>query len=54
MAVVDSPEPPLRVLFGAQAPAIVRGIYERRLTEWEEWQGLTERAHGSAHEGGRA
>ena len=44
--VVDAPEPPLRVVFGAQAPGIVRGIYERRLAEWDAWRDLSIRAHG--------
>ena len=46
--VVDAPEPPLRVLFGAQAPTVVRGIYERRLAEWDAWRDLALRAHGTA------
>jgi len=48
LAVVDAPEPPLRVLFGAQAPGIVRGIYQRRLDEWAAWEDLAARAQGSA------
>ncbi|MFI9485788.1 SDR family NAD(P)-dependent oxidoreductase [Promicromonospora sp. NPDC052451] len=45
--VVDSPEPPLRVLFGAAAPATVRGIYERRLAEWSAGEHLAHRAQGA-------
>lgn len=48
LEVVDAAEPPLRVLFGAQAPAIVRGVYERRLAEWDAWEHLAIKAQGSA------
>jgi NAD(P)-dependent dehydrogenase (short-subunit alcohol dehydrogenase family) len=48
--VVDAEQPPLRVLFGAlfgvPAPEIVRGIYDRRLKEWAEWEDLAIRAYG--------
>lgn len=47
LEIVDAPQPPLRVLFGAQAHGIVRGIYERRLAEWDAWSDLALRAHGS-------
>ncbi|MGH3503686.1 MAG: oxidoreductase [Nocardioidaceae bacterium] len=46
LEVVDAPEPPLRVLFGAQAPSIVSGIYERRLAEWRAWEHVAEKAQG--------
>jgi hypothetical protein len=46
LEVVDSDEPPLRVLFGAQAPGIVTGIYQRRLAEWKEWEPLAHEAQG--------
>ncbi|MCL3820054.1 oxidoreductase [Aeromicrobium wangtongii] len=47
LEIVDSPEPPLRVLLGAQAPGIVRGIYERRLAQWQKWEHLAARAQGA-------
>ncbi|MFG1907200.1 oxidoreductase [Kribbella sp. NPDC048928] len=47
LEIVDADKPPLRVLFGAQAPGIVRSIYERRLTEWDAWSELSARAHAS-------
>ncbi|WP_202866666.1 oxidoreductase [Kribbella voronezhensis] len=46
LQVVDAPEPPLRVLFGAQAASIVRGIYQRRLAEWEKWEKVSVAAQG--------
>jgi NAD(P)-dependent dehydrogenase (short-subunit alcohol dehydrogenase family) len=53
LAVVDAAEPPLRVLFGAQAPALVRGIYARRLAEWQAWESVSVRAQGDASDGAR-
>ncbi|AWB92309.1 oxidoreductase [Aeromicrobium chenweiae] len=50
LEIVDAPEPPLRVLFGAQAPGIVRGIYERRLAEWSAWKELSVKAQGAPAE----
>jgi NAD(P)-dependent dehydrogenase (short-subunit alcohol dehydrogenase family) len=51
LEIVDAEQPPLRVLFGAlfgmPTPEIVRGIYDRRLTEWAEWQNLAVRAYGN-------
>ncbi|WP_112248902.1 oxidoreductase [Kribbella monticola] len=47
LEVVDAPEPPLRVLFGAQALPIVRGIYQRRLAEWERWEKVAVAAQGA-------
>jgi NAD(P)-dependent dehydrogenase (short-subunit alcohol dehydrogenase family) len=46
LEVVDAAEPPLRVLFGAQALPLVRGIYQRRLAEWEKWEDLAVKAQG--------
>ncbi len=46
LEVVDADEPPLRVLFGAAAPGIVTGIYERRLAKWKQWEQLAYDAQG--------
>ncbi len=46
LEVVDADKPPLRILLGAQAPGIVRGIYERRLAEWSAWEATSLRAQG--------
>jgi NAD(P)-dependent dehydrogenase (short-subunit alcohol dehydrogenase family) len=46
LEIVDAPEPPLRVLFGAQAASVVRGIYQRRLAEWDKWEALAVKAQG--------
>jgi NAD(P)-dependent dehydrogenase (short-subunit alcohol dehydrogenase family) len=50
LEVVDATEPPLRVLFGTQAPTIVRGIYERRLAEWQAWEHVAAVAQGVEEE----
>lgn len=47
LEIADADEPPLRVLFGSAAPGIVRGIYERRLADWDAWNDLTLRAQGA-------
>ncbi|GAA1325487.1 SDR family NAD(P)-dependent oxidoreductase [Pseudonocardia xinjiangensis] len=44
LEVVDSPRPPLRVIFGAEALDIARGIYERRLAEWSQWEAVSKLA----------
>jgi NAD(P)-dependent dehydrogenase (short-subunit alcohol dehydrogenase family) len=46
LEIVDAKEPPLRVLFGVPVTEIMRGVYERRLKEWTEWEDLTARAFG--------
>jgi len=46
LEIVDTDEPPLRVLFGAAAPDIVYGIYERRIAEWKQWERLANKAQG--------
>jgi NAD(P)-dependent dehydrogenase (short-subunit alcohol dehydrogenase family) len=46
LEIVDADQPPLRVLFGAQAPQLVEGIYARRLQTWKDWEPTAKRAHG--------
>lgn len=38
LALVDSPEPPLRMFLGEAPLALVRTDYESRLATWERWQ----------------
>jgi len=40
MEVVNSPEPPLRILFGVMAMDMVTGAYQRRLAEAEKWKAV--------------
>jgi len=46
LEVADADAPPLRILFGAAAPTIVKGIYQARLQTWQNWDALTQRAQG--------
>ncbi|MFZ4372954.1 MAG: SDR family NAD(P)-dependent oxidoreductase [Mycobacterium sp.] len=45
LEIVDAAEPPLRVFLGKDAFPQAKADYEKRLTEWERWQPLAERAH---------
>ena len=47
LQIVDTDDPPLRVLLGRGHEA-VRGVYERRLAEWDRWQDLSLDAFGAA------
>jgi NAD(P)-dependent dehydrogenase (short-subunit alcohol dehydrogenase family) len=46
LEIVDAQRPPLRCLFGAAAYAIVRGDYEARLANWQEWDRVAQLAQG--------
>lgn len=46
LAIVNAPDPPLRVFFGKHALGYAKADYERRLAEWERWQPLAASAHG--------
>jgi hypothetical protein len=50
LEVVGAERPPLRVLFGAQAPEVVEGIYARRLQTWKDWEHTAKRAQGDRRE----
>ena len=45
--VVDSAEPPLRILLGATAVPMVREIYEGRLATWNKWASVSAAAQGT-------
>ena len=47
LQIVDTDDPPLRVLLGRGHEA-VRGVYERRLAEWDRWQDVSLDAFGAA------
>jgi NAD(P)-dependent dehydrogenase (short-subunit alcohol dehydrogenase family) len=40
LAIVDSPEPPLRVLLGGRAVSTAKKAYQSRLAEWSAWEDL--------------
>jgi NADP-dependent 3-hydroxy acid dehydrogenase YdfG len=44
--LIDSPEPPLRLLLGKHGLPMVTQTYQSRLATWEEWKGVSYEAHG--------
>jgi NAD(P)-dependent dehydrogenase (short-subunit alcohol dehydrogenase family) len=46
LAVVDAAEPPLRLILGRAVLPRARGHYAERLSTWDEWAAVSERAHG--------
>jgi NAD(P)-dependent dehydrogenase (short-subunit alcohol dehydrogenase family) len=44
--LVDSPNPPLRLLLGKIAFPAVKQAYEKRLAAWEQWSDVSAAAHG--------
>ena len=46
MRLVDSQDPPLRLLLGSFAYTMVKRVYEERLASFEEWKAVSDKAHG--------
>ncbi|MCF6406874.1 SDR family NAD(P)-dependent oxidoreductase [Chitinophaga filiformis] len=46
LKVVDSSNPPLRLLFGKVAYSVVKDVYAQRLASIEEWKDVSLAAHG--------
>lgn len=46
LKVVDAPQPPLRVFFGAVPLQLAKADYENRLATWEQWQPVAVEAQG--------
>lgn len=46
LEIVDSEQPPLRLLLGSFAPGAVESIYENRLETWRSWREVSEAAQG--------
>lgn len=46
LELVDADEPPLRIFFGSGPLDMIRSEYARRIATWEQWDGLSQRAHG--------
>lgn len=46
LALVDNPNPPLRLFLGKKALPIAQFIYSDRLATWENWKDVSVRAHG--------
>ncbi|MGW0193409.1 SDR family NAD(P)-dependent oxidoreductase [Nonomuraea sp. NPDC003201] len=47
LELVDSDNPPLRVLFGQGFYPMIQQAYADRLRTWADWQDLSARAHGA-------
>jgi NAD(P)-dependent dehydrogenase (short-subunit alcohol dehydrogenase family) len=47
LAVVDSADPPLRLILGAGVVERVAALYEARLASWREWEAVSDAAHGA-------
>jgi NAD(P)-dependent dehydrogenase (short-subunit alcohol dehydrogenase family) len=50
LAVVDSADPPLRLILGAGVLERVAALYESRLASWREWEAVSDAAHGTGSE----
>jgi len=48
LALVDSDDPPLRVLFGETATQVVPPVYAQRLATWQAWHEMAVAAGGDA------
>ena len=46
LQIVDSDDPPLRILFGAYAADFVPTVYASRLEEWKAWEAQSRAATG--------
>ena len=46
LMVVDADEPPLRIFFGRGPLEMIRGEYAQRLATWEQWDAVSQIAHG--------
>ncbi|MFC5827659.1 SDR family NAD(P)-dependent oxidoreductase [Nonomuraea insulae] len=50
LKIVDSGNPPLRVLFGQGFYPMIQQVYTDRLKTWADWQDLSAEAHGKLDE----
>ncbi|MFF0308996.1 SDR family NAD(P)-dependent oxidoreductase [Streptosporangium sp. NPDC004379] len=53
LKLVDSGNPPLRVLFGRGFYPVIQQAYADRLRTWDDWQGLSAEAHGDRDQSDR-
>jgi NAD(P)-dependent dehydrogenase (short-subunit alcohol dehydrogenase family) len=53
LKIVDSDNPPLRVLFGQGFYPMLQQVYTERLKTWADWQDLSVEAHGTLDQEGR-
>ena len=48
LALVDAPEPPLRVFFGDVGLPMIKQEYAKRIDNWEKWDHIADMAQGAA------
>jgi NAD(P)-dependent dehydrogenase (short-subunit alcohol dehydrogenase family) len=48
LRIVDSPDPPLRIIFGSDPYDAAVTIYQERLETWAEWSRLSAQAQGNS------
>jgi NAD(P)-dependent dehydrogenase (short-subunit alcohol dehydrogenase family) len=46
LEIVDAENPPLRIFFGEAGLGMTRAEYEKRIATWEQWDAVSQRAHG--------
>ena len=47
LKIVDAEDPPLRIFFGVGPLAMIREEYAQRIATWEQWNDVSELAHGN-------
>jgi NAD(P)-dependent dehydrogenase (short-subunit alcohol dehydrogenase family) len=47
LKLVDAEEPPLRIFFGVGPLEMIRKEYAQRIATWEQWDELSQMAHGN-------
>jgi NAD(P)-dependent dehydrogenase (short-subunit alcohol dehydrogenase family) len=50
LKVVDAKKPPLRIFFGSGPLEMMKSEYAQRVATWEEWNEVSQAAHGSPAE----
>lgn len=48
LQVVDADKPPLRLFLGTEGMPVVRAAYAARLTEWTQWEAVSNAAQGTS------
>ncbi|MGH8883269.1 MAG: SDR family NAD(P)-dependent oxidoreductase [Stackebrandtia sp.] len=53
LTLVDTDDPPVRILFGTGFYPMIQQAYAARLQTWDDWQGLSSEAQGTRGQEGR-
>lgn len=46
LKLIDSENPPLRLILGSQGHGWIKGVYDNKFAEWEQWKEVSFAAHG--------